>query len=70
VLCRRARAADAKAISDVLLAACSPYEALYTTPFLKSACALYERHGFRRVAGDTTLHGTPLFAMVKPRHGP
>jgi GNAT superfamily N-acetyltransferase len=39
--------------------------ALSTTPFLSAAIRLYERTGFRRIAGDLELHGTPLIAMIK-----
>jgi GNAT superfamily N-acetyltransferase len=38
---------------------------LATTPFLAAARELYQRHGFRCLPGEMTLHGTPLFAMVK-----
>jgi GNAT superfamily N-acetyltransferase len=38
---------------------------LSTTPFLHSAIRLYERHGYRRMAGPLDLCGTPLFAMEK-----
>jgi GNAT superfamily N-acetyltransferase len=38
---------------------------LSTTPFLFSARALYERHGFQYVGDVSSLHGTPLFSMRK-----
>jgi N-acetylglutamate synthase-like GNAT family acetyltransferase len=39
---------------------------LSTTPFLKSACRLYARWGFRRTEdGPHDLFGTALFTMVK-----
>ena len=38
---------------------------LNTTPFLSAAIRLYERDGFRRVAGTLDLCGTPLITMVK-----
>jgi GNAT superfamily N-acetyltransferase len=44
------------------------YKSLFlsTTPFLRDAIALYERHGFQRNAeGPHDLYGTPLFTMVK-----
>ena len=40
--------------------------ALTTTPFLTAAIQLYERVGFVRQSQRLELHGTPLFAMVKP----
>ena len=39
---------------------------LRTTPFLRSAIALYSRSGFSlREAGERDLHGVPLFEMEK-----
>jgi len=39
---------------------------LTTTPFLDGAIRLYENAGFQHSPESLELHGTPLFAMVKP----
>jgi GNAT superfamily N-acetyltransferase len=43
---------------------------LNTTPFLSAAIRLYERTGFRQLAGALDLGGTPLIAMVKELSAP
>jgi ribosomal protein S18 acetylase RimI-like enzyme len=51
--------------SFVIASGCSRVY-LSTTPFLASAISLYERFGFRRMAGSPPdLFGTPLFTMEK-----
>ncbi len=42
---------------------------LSSTPFLRAALQLYERHGFRRT-GEADLFGTPLVLMTKELPGP
>ncbi len=42
---------------------------LSTTPFLRAALRLYERHGFRRT-GESDLFGTPLLLMTKELRAP
>ncbi len=44
---------------------------LRTTPFLRSAIALYSRRGFTlREGGERDLHGVPLFEMEKSLSAP